>query len=135
VSKVLHFPERILPDEISDADIETTEVVVPRLARSRAAGHFLRGPIPWCDLSKAAALGGKALALFLAIHHQCALRRSRTVKLPGSLLASLSIGRKAAADALDRLERAGLITVERHNKSKPVITLVHKPAKEQANVY
>jgi DNA-binding MarR family transcriptional regulator len=133
VSKVVYFPKRILPDEIADADIETVEVIVPGLTRSRAASRFLRGPIPWCDLSKAAALGGKALALFLAIHHQCALRRNPTVKLPGSLLASLSIGRRAAADALDRLERAGLVTVQRHNKSKPVITIVNQPAKGETN--
>jgi hypothetical protein len=139
VTKVVYFPKRILPDEISDAAIETVEVVVPGLTRSRPPAHvdrFLRGPIPWRDLEKAAALGGKALALFLAVHHQCALRRSRTVKLPGSLLADLSIGRKAAADALDRLERAGLVTVERRNKSKPIITLTnitlinHKPKED-----
>ena len=137
MNKVVYFPKCILPDDdIADADIETTEVIVPGLMRTHAplrAGRFLRGPIPWGDLSKAAAVGGKALALFVVIHHQCALRRSRTVKLPSSLLAELCIGRKAAANALDRLESVGLITVQHHNKSKPVITLVSQTTKQESS--
>jgi hypothetical protein len=134
-AKVIRLRSAESIDGIRDCDIKAVPVdVLGRQPRARAYGdRFLRGPIPWADIEKAAAQGGKALALFLAVHHQCVLRHSRTVKLPGLLLASLSIGRKAAADALDRLERAGLVMVQRHNKSKPVITIVSQPAKGETN--
>jgi hypothetical protein len=127
-SKIVPFPRSAESiDGIPDRDIKVIEVDglgrEPRVGAHRA-GRFLRGPIPLADLEKASVAGGKALALFLAVHHQSALRLSRTVKLPGSLLAGFGIGRTRAADALRRLEAVGLVAVERRGKSKPVITLL-----------
>jgi DNA-binding MarR family transcriptional regulator len=64
-------------------------------------------------ISQASRLGGRALAVFLAVHHQTALTGKRTVTLPKGLLADLGIDKDAKARALRSLETAGLIVAER----------------------
>src|SRR5215469_11596092 len=79
---------------------------------SRRPTRFLRGPIsmPW--LEKAARLPGRALHVALAIQHQTALVRSRTVSLPNKQLAAFGVDRDAKRRGLAHLETAGLVIVE-----------------------
>jgi hypothetical protein len=79
----------------------------------RRPDRFLKGPIPWAPLSAAARLPGKAMAVFLAIHHRTALTGNATVTLPSALLSGLGVDRDAKSRALHALENAGLVTVER----------------------
>jgi hypothetical protein len=93
------------------------EIEIPTTAsRNRAArmsGRFLKGPIAMPAISQASRLGGRALAVYLAIHHQTALTGKRTVTLPRALLNDLGVDKDAKARALRSLEAAGLICTER----------------------
>jgi hypothetical protein len=56
---------------------------------------------------------GKALALWLLIRHRSDLNRGNWITLPRRVSAEWGIGKDARADALRRLEGAGLIKIER----------------------
>ena len=56
---------------------------------------------------------GKALPVWLLIRHRTDLNRGGWATLPQRLLEEWGIGKNARADALRRLELAGLIKVER----------------------
>ncbi len=92
-------------------------------AHPRRPERFLKGPIPWAPLSVAARLPGRALAVFLAVHHRTALTGNATVTLPSGLLSGLGVGRDAKSRALRALEEAGLVSVERGNGRAARITL------------
>ena len=64
-------------------------------------------------ISQASCLGGRALAVYLAIHHQTALTGRHIVTLPRALLNDLGVDKDAKARALHLLEDAGLIGTER----------------------
>ena len=84
----------------------------PELRRKR---RFLRGPIdlPW--LLKAASVAGKRpLELALALHFQAGLTRTKSmVRLTSKLKDEFGIPDRSARDALQKLESAGLVAVER----------------------
>jgi hypothetical protein len=95
--------------------------VTPVLPRRRV--RFLKGPIGWTPLATAARLPGRALAVFLAVHHRTALTGNATVTLPSGLLSGLGVGRDAKSRALHALEKAGLVSVERGNGRAARVTL------------
>jgi hypothetical protein len=97
-------------DAIKETEVRTSLI---RRSRVRRAGRFLKGPIPLRDIAVAARLTGKALALFLLVHHQTDLTGKQIVTLPSKLLSDLGISRGAKARGLALLENAGLITVTR----------------------
>jgi hypothetical protein len=78
----------------------------------RQPGRFLKGPFPWAQFVIAAKLPGRALALWLAIHHQAALAKRDTVVLSPLMLAELRISRGVKFIALHSLAQAGLIALE-----------------------
>jgi hypothetical protein len=98
-----------------------TEVLWPPLPMR--AKRFLKGPIPWDQISVAARLGGTALAALLAVHHRTAITGRPDVTLPKGLLESLGMDRTAKARALRQLEAAGLCQVVRHPGRAAVIRL------------
>jgi hypothetical protein len=91
---------------------QVKEIEIPFDQPKRRA-RFLKGPIPWRELSTAACMPGKALAVFVAIHHRVALTGMATVTLPKALLMELGVSRDAKARALRDLEGRSLISVER----------------------
>ena len=95
---------------IAEVEIPTT---ASRARSGRMIGRFLKGPIAMPDIARAARLGGRTLAVYLAVHHQTALTGKRTVSLPKGLLADLGIDKDAKARGLRALEATGLVTVER----------------------
>jgi hypothetical protein len=97
-------------DDIKETEVETNLV---RQSKIRRGERFLKGPIPLKDIATAACLPGRALALFLAVHHQTALTGKPIVTLPARLLADLGISRGAKSRGLQVLEKAGLVTVAR----------------------
>jgi hypothetical protein len=98
-----------------------------KLPHHKTGQRFLRGPIPWSWLRKAATASGHgsgfkvAVALwFLAgIHKQTA-----TVKLSGKVLYELGVERHAGYRGLAALEEAGLVTVERYPGRNAVVTIL-----------
>ena len=123
-----HGPSRRSPQPgVLETEIETD---VSRRARTRHQGRFLKGPIPMAKITAAAVLPGKALALFLAIHHRTALTGQSTVTLPRSLLAELGIGRDAKARGLRDLEAAGLVHVERARGHTARVGLISKSSSD-----
>jgi hypothetical protein len=105
---------------VAVVEVETAAL---RAARTRQAGRFLKGPIRLTDIAAASRLPGRALAVFLAIHHRVALTRNPVVALPQRLLAEFGVGKDAKARALRALEAAGLARVERQRGRQPKIRL------------
>jgi hypothetical protein len=97
-------------DEIKETEIQTRLVHQSKIRRGE---RFLKGPIPFRDISAATRLPGQCLPLFLAVHHQTALTGKPMITLPASLMAELGISRSAKARGLRLLEKAGLIAVTR----------------------
>jgi hypothetical protein len=113
---------------------ESKETVVPaRLTPKRVKTHceaqqlFLKGPIPWRWLERAAPLSGKALALGLVLWFLKGLRKHSTVRLEPSKVRSLGLSRRQCYRALDALEQAGLVAVQRHLGSAPSVTIIVGP--------
>src|SRR5436190_17675163 len=91
-----------------------TTIVASRRAPKFARGQrFLKGPIPWAWLMRAAQLPGRALHIGVALWFLSGLTRSFTVKLGGRPLAELGVDRHSKYRALRQLENAGLIHLTR----------------------
>jgi hypothetical protein len=114
-------------DAIKAVEVQTNLV---RQSKTRKAGRFLKGPISMPDIAVASRLPGKALALFLAVHHQSALTGKPSVTLPARLLADLGISRDAKARGLKHLEQAGLVTVQR-SRGRAARVQLKKPPQEE----
>src|SRR5262245_9639020 len=93
---------------------------------------FIRGPIPWRWVVLSATLPGKALSVALALWFQAMrLRPPRaTISLPTQVLRDLQVSRQAAYRALQHLERAGLVRVQRKTGCRPLVTILPAPAQE-----
>lgn len=84
---------------------------------------FLRGPIPWVWLSRAAELPGRALAIAVVLWHYAGMTGTALVPLNLSSL-PLKIDRSSASRGIVALERAGLVRVSRRPGRKLLVTLV-----------
>lgn len=93
-------------------------------ARKRRNRRFIRGPLPWSQLCTASRLPGKAVVVWLLLHHRSRLRRQREVTLPNGMLAEFGVDRSAKARALRDLECAGLVWINRVQGQSPRVTLV-----------
>ena len=112
-------------------------VPVRRLQLDRASGAlaaaprealFLRGPVPLEWLGKAAALPGKTLNVAIALWWRHGMAKGKPFKLTQQALKYLHVERDAASSGLVRLERAGLIQVERRTGQRPIISIVIRAA-------
>lgn len=97
---------------------------IHRLPRPRAGEKFLKGPIPLDWLSTAARLPGKSLHVAIAIWFTASLAKSATVSLSNIAGLPFGLDRNAKYRALQWLEEAGLISVERKLGRAPVVTLL-----------
>lgn len=95
--------------------------------RPKSGSCFLRGPIPmdWiCAASKASG-HGSGVKVAIALWYLSGLnRQARTVKLRGSVLREMGVDRHAGYRGLEALEKAGLVSVERHPGRNPVVTIL-----------
>ena len=87
-------------------------------------GKFIAGPIDVSWLCRASRLGVKALLVGLALWHIKGLRKADTFIVSNVMLQDWGIQPDAKRRALRKLERAGLIRVERRGKRSPQVTLV-----------
>jgi|SRR5262245_16479037 len=96
-----------------------------RPPRHRAGERFLKGPIPWPWLCRAARLPGRALHVALAVWYLAGVHRSASVHLSLSCLArELGVLRDSARRGLEELEQAGLVQVARHASRRSEVTLL-----------
>jgi hypothetical protein len=109
------------PVPVGEREVETTWSVRGE-ARKREA--FLKGPIPLPPLLDAAVLPGRALHLYLAVHHRVAVTGATSVVLSSSYLRQWGIGKDAKSRALGVLEMVGLVEVERRVGRPTHVTLV-----------
>jgi DNA-binding transcriptional ArsR family regulator len=93
---------------------------------SLVTGKFIAGPIPVSWVCQAKRLGVAALLVGLALWHIKGLRKSSTFTVSNLMLEEWGIQPDAKSRALRKLERAGLITVERQGKRSPQVTLLVK---------
>lgn len=100
--------QMIADRSISEVEMETP-FLVGQAARKRA--RFLRGPIPFDQISAASCLDGKCLAILLAIHHQQALTGSDWVSIPRRVLDDLGVDKDAKSRGLRSLASSGLVEV------------------------
>jgi hypothetical protein len=97
------------------------KAVAPRPKRGEL---FLRGPIPWSWLSRAAKLPGKALQVALVIWLLSALLKGAAVVVMSPIrLRELGVQRHAGYRGLRALEKAGLVSVERGHGKAPRVTI------------
>lgn len=113
-----------LPGQVGDLREVEVQTSASRRMQQRQSGRFLKGPIPMAQISAAAKLPGRALALFLAVHHRTALSGKPMVTLPKRLLTELGVHRDAKARGLRELESAGLVRVERSRGRTALVGLV-----------
>lgn len=110
-----------------------SQVPVKRLQLNRTSGAlveaplkeiFLKGPIPMKWLNKAAKLPGKSLHVANALWWLHGMSKGKPFKLTQKALDYFAVGRDAASDGLDRLEKRGLIQVERKAGQRPTIAIL-----------
>ena len=127
-SKVIQLPVRSKPAaKTAGRFANFRKDVVPEptpKGEKRLEGWFLRGPFPGRQIEIAARLPGKALIIWLLVHHQCQLRREEEITLPATLLAKVGVSPDAKASALHRLEAAELVAVTWRLGRSPRIRLV-----------
>lgn len=98
-----------------------SQTYIPAAQRSN---KFLKGPVPWSWIEKAARLPGSTLAVGFALWRLAGAMKSKTVRLANSETKALGVGRSAKSRALAELEQAGLVTVERRPGCLPKVTIL-----------
>lgn len=117
---------RVQLDEVSASRPSNCKVRRPSLVR----GKFIAGPIDVDWICQAARLGRTALLIGLAVWHLRGLRRSDTFIVSNLMLEGWGILPDAKWRALRKLEKAGLITLERRGKRNPEVTLKRSGERE-----
>jgi DNA-binding transcriptional ArsR family regulator len=81
------------------------------------------GPIDVAWVRQAAQLGVTALLVGLALWYLKGLRRTNSFILSNLMIAEWGVQPDAKRRALRKLEKAGLITIERREKRSPLVSL------------
>ena len=102
---------------------ETKPAKVKSPPTHQAGEWFVKGPIPGPWLSVAAALPGKSLHVAMALWFAAGLTKRRKVKLTRQFLERFSVKPDAGRRALQKLETASLVTVERGPGRCPTVTI------------
>ncbi len=87
--------------QISNETLRTSRNEKP--PRHKLGEKFLKGPIPWNWLVRAARQPGKSLHVSVALWHLVGLKKSGTVALSNKLLVPFGISRFAGYRALQAL--------------------------------
>ena len=105
-----------------------------KIPRHKVGQKFLKGPIPLDWLSLAATQPGKTLHVALALWFWVGLRKSCEVALSMAWLRkTFGMNRYAGYRGLAMLERAGLVSVVRHQGRKSLVTLLDIGVAPQPN--
>ncbi len=121
------FDPNKLKIPISTGKTNASQPIAEReVKHSNRQQRFLKGPVPLHWLIAASQLPGKALAVGIAIWFRAGLTRSSSITLSSSHLALWGIDRSAKLRALNALEEASLIALERRNGKNPIITIIRE---------
>ena len=93
----------------------------PRPLRRRDR-RFIRGPIPLDWILRASGLSPSALKVALIIFYVRGIRGSRSVAITRHLLERFSLSKRSAYRALDEMESAGLLSVERRSGRSSLVS-------------
>jgi hypothetical protein len=93
---------------------------------SPVRGKFISGPVDVSWLCQASHLGVTTLLVGLALWYIRGLRKTDTFQVSNIMLEAWGVQPDAKSRALRKLERAGLIRVEREGKRSPQVTLLVK---------
>lgn len=115
--KALSLPE---PEELPVKQIEEKDAL-PTNFRGK---KFLKGPISWDWICRAARLRGRSLHVAMGIWHLAGITRGRTMKLSQKVLRELGLNRNAAYRGLAELEKDGLVRVRRRTGQNSEVTII-----------
>ena len=87
------------------------------------AGLFVRGPVDWDWLKECGRLPGRALHVAVVLQLEAGMRKSLTVELRAKRLLEIGVDADATRRALQQMESAGLIEVERRPGRLRVVTM------------
>jgi len=116
---------------IEQLRLQGPSAYTPPTARPPRPGpkeHFLKVPVPLGWLRAAAKQPGKAMSVGMYIWYLAGLTKRNRFALPTSKLKLFGVDRSAQYRALNALESAGLILVERQRGRHAVITLQNSPS-------
>lgn len=113
---------KLIPiNEPVDTDVAGLKQQMPGVRRGN---RFLKGPVPWRWITRAASLPGKALEVGLCLWRLKGATGKDSVWLGNAETEPFGIERAAKSRALAALERARLITIDRTDKRRPIITIL-----------
>ncbi len=99
------------------------ETEVSRKRKEKRSERFLASmPLTWAI--QAGRLPGKTMQVALAIRHQARLRKTKTISFGNQLLAEFGVTKDVKRRALEALEQAGLIKVERSPGMNPLVSII-----------
>jgi hypothetical protein len=98
--------------------------------RPKHKGMFIRGPIPLDWLSRAAMLPGRSLHVAMALWFMAGLKKTRIVPISNVTGLQFGLDRNAKYRALEWLEQADLISVERRTGRAPIVTILEPPSEK-----
>jgi hypothetical protein len=106
----------------------TTTIKERQMPPKHSKGEkFLKGPIPWIWLSKAAQQPGKALHVAIVIWFLAGINKNRSIKLSNKILREFGVKRHSGYRGLRTLESIGLISVKRQRGRNSIVTILdHK---------
>ena len=110
------------PEQIPEVMSEATK---QRWAakRKKLQGEFIRGPISLAWLCAACGLSANAIRVGMALQFRKGIDKGRPSILSRHLLARFHVSRRSGYRALDELEAAGLVTVDRQRGRAPRVTI------------
>ncbi len=92
-------------------------------ARRREADLFAKVPLRWAAAAAKATQTQQAM-IWVLLQHMAWRAKSMTFPFPNSVLERLGVERRAKNRALQKLERAGIITIKQKPGCAPVVTLL-----------
>jgi hypothetical protein len=87
-------------------------------------GKFVKGPIPWSWLEKAAHVDSMALSTAWIIWFYYGVTGKRIFKFSNAHLETFNISRQAKSRVLKKLEAAGLIKITKAVGRSPIVEIV-----------
>lgn len=91
--------------------------------RQASKERFIKGPVWMWWLAAARDLPGQTLIVGLILWRHCGVAKGKPFKFSLADGAELSVNRKSTQRAIQRLEKAGLITVNRPTGCKMIVTI------------
>ncbi len=117
-------PHKLTLQNSTGKAIASQAIAERKVKHSNRQQRFLKGPVPLPWIIAASQLPGKALVVGIAIWFRAGLTGSSSITLSSSHLTLWGIDRHSKRRALDVLEKASLITVDRCNGKNPIITII-----------